>query len=174
MTNDIDKPSQELTTQQRAAVGKSAKGGITGRLKQALDLMIWQAMPWDQAAREVGMTVRNMRLSMNKPHVLAYLRRERGVRLVSGSAKNLARLEELRDQSDNITGAVQAAKTLEQMTSEAVGAPGAGPNGQPRAGWLIDLSGGSTQPGLQIVIVQGEQQPAGMTIDVTPNKDSAE
>jgi hypothetical protein len=89
---DPDKPSTELTTQQRAAIGKTVKGGVSGRLKAALDDMVWNGTAWDEAARKANLTVRAMRLAMGRPAVLAYLRRERGVRLVSASTKNLSRL----------------------------------------------------------------------------------
>jgi hypothetical protein len=177
MTTDDDKPSRELTTQQRATAGRSKRNGVSGRLKEALDLMVWQGMDWDKAAVKAGLTTRSMRLAMNRPHVLAYLRRERGVRLVSGSTKNLARLEELRDQDNNITGAVQAARTIETITSEAVGGPRTiGISGGPRAGYVIDLSDDGPSPGVVIVIepprAPEQPQSAGVTIDVTPTSGS--
>jgi hypothetical protein len=49
MTNDAEKPTQELTTQQRAAVGKSIPNGVSGRLKIALDDMTWNGTAWEEA-----------------------------------------------------------------------------------------------------------------------------
>jgi hypothetical protein len=62
MTHDADKPTQELTTQQRATAGKSVRNGVSGRLKAALDDMIEQGTPWEQAAVKSTLTVRAMRL----------------------------------------------------------------------------------------------------------------
>jgi hypothetical protein len=178
MTDETEKPAQELTVQQRAAIGKTIKGGVSGRLKAALDDMVWNGTAWDEAARKANLTVRAMRLAMGRPAVLAYLRRERGVRLVSASTKNLSRLEELRDQDANVTGAVQAAKAIEAMTSEAVGGPRTiGISGGPRAGYVIDLSDDGPSPGVVIVIEpprtpERQPQSAGVTIDVTPTSGS--
>jgi hypothetical protein len=62
MTDDIDKPSQELTVQQRAAIGKTTPNGVSGRLKAALDDMTWNGTPWEEAATKANLTVRAMRL----------------------------------------------------------------------------------------------------------------
>jgi hypothetical protein len=52
MTDDTEKPTQELTVQQRAAVGKTTPNGVSGRLKAALDDMTWNGTPWEEAARK--------------------------------------------------------------------------------------------------------------------------
>src|SRR5690242_12917254 len=119
MTDDIDtKPSQQLTLQQGNQADKSPKNGIGGRLKAALDDMVWNGTPWDQAARKANLTVRSMRMSMGKPHVLRYIRAQRGVLLAQSSPKTFHRLEALRDQDENRAAAVAAARTLEGMTNE--------------------------------------------------------
>jgi hypothetical protein len=64
---------------------------------------------------KAGLTVRNMRLAMKRPHVLRYLRHERDVLLASYVAQNPRRLAALRDQSTNMAAAVRAAATLEMM-----------------------------------------------------------
>src|SRR5450631_4904681 len=60
MTDETDKPSQALTTQQQAAVGKTTRNGVSGRLKAALDDMTWNGTPWEEAARKANLTVRAM------------------------------------------------------------------------------------------------------------------
>jgi hypothetical protein len=89
MTDDTDKPTQELTTQQRAAIGKTAPNGVSGRLKTALDDMIENGTPWEQAAVKANLTVRAMRLALKRPVVLKYLRQERHVLLARMSPQNL-------------------------------------------------------------------------------------
>ena len=172
---DPDKPSQALTTQQRAAVGKSKRNGVSGRLKEALDDMTWNATLWEEAARKANLTVRAMRLALKRPATLKYLRAERGVMMAQASAATFHRLDTLMRQDENKGAAVAAARTIEQMTNEALGiAPGGGAGiaGGPRAGYLIDLS---DQPRAGLVIVVNHP-PATVptedpfTIDVTPNK----
>lgn len=164
-------PSKELTTQQRAAIGKSKAGGVSGRLKAALDDMTWNGTPWDEAARKANLTVRAMRLALQRPHVLKYLRAQRGVLLAQASAQNFHRLEALRDQDENKNAAVAAARTLEGLANEALGArTGITIGGSGSAGYVIDLT--EPTPGVCIQIIERpkqEQQP-GVTIDVTPSE----
>jgi hypothetical protein len=165
------KPSQELTTQQKAAVGKTKAGGVSGRLKAALDDMTWNGTPWDEAARKANLTVRAMRLALKRPQVLKYLRTERGVLLAQASAKNFHRLAAIRDQDANRNAAVAAVRTLEGMADEALGATRL-PGGQ-RAGYLIDLSEPDEPRAGVVILIQPPKQPPeapGVTIDVTPSK----
>jgi hypothetical protein len=177
MTDAIDKPSKELTTQQRAAIGKTKAGGVSGRLKAALDDMTWNGTPWEEAATKANLTVRAMRLALARPVVLKYLRVERGVLLASSSGQNLRALQKLRDQDENRAAAVQAARALEGLTSEQFGEGGRSAPGSQRSGYMIDLRSDAEKPGLQIVIHHvTEEQPAGRVIDdenlidVTQNK----
>jgi len=168
MTDD-DKPSQELTQQQRAAVGRTTPNGVSGRLKNALDDMIENGTPWEQAALKSNLTVRAMRLALKRPPVLKYLRQERRVLLARMSPANLHALAKLRDQEENKAAAVTAARSLEAMASEVYG-EGAASSGGARAGYLIDLSD-EPKAGVVIVITpprEPQQQPGAM-IDITPN-----
>jgi hypothetical protein len=167
MTDDV----KALTTQQRAAIGKSVQGGVSGRLKAALDDMTWNGTPWEEAAVKANLTVRAMRLAMKRPAVLKYLRAERGILLASASAQNLHALAKIRDQGENRAAAVQAARALEGLASEQFGETGR-PGSGSRAGYLIDLSD-APKPGVTIVIhpAAREQEPAREMIDVTPSED---
>jgi hypothetical protein len=170
MDTMTDDTSKELTTQQRAAIGKTAPNGVSGRLKTALDDMVWNATPWEEAARKANLTVRSMRLAMRRPHVLSYLRDERRVLLATASPKNLKRLGELRDQDSNMAAAVTAAKTLEALADESL-PPGAMVGGGARAGFVIDLSDETT--GLSVRIVSPLPQRHGdAALDITPNADT--
>jgi hypothetical protein len=170
MTDEAEKPSQELTTQQRAAIGKTSPNGVSGRLKVALDDMTWNGTPWEEAARKANLTVRAMRLAMKRPVVLKYLRAERGILLASLSAGNLHALRNLRNQDENRAAAVQAARTLEGLTSEQFGEV-VRPGGGPRSGYLIDLSD-TPAPGLVIQVINREPaplRPGDDALDITPN-----
>jgi len=176
MTNP-DKPSQALTTQQRAAVGKSKRNGVSGRLKEALDDMTWNGTPWEKAARKANLTVRAMRLALKRPATLKYLRAERGAMMAQASASTFHRLDELMRQDENKGAAVAAARTIEQMTNEALGvSPSAGGVvGGARAGWHINLAEQQTA-GVVIYVHHREPAPvpaadkAGVVVDVTPNR----
>jgi hypothetical protein len=171
MTDGVDKPSQELTTQQRAAIGKTRPNGVSGRLKAALDDMTWNGTAWEEAALKANLTVRAMRLALKRPQVLRYLRAERGVLLASASSQNIHALARLRDQDEHRTAAVQAARTLEGLASDQFepSSRGSGAVGA-RAGWMIDLS--EDQKAGVVIIIQpptAAPQTPGPMIDVKPN-----
>src|SRR5262249_50238722 len=93
---------------------------IRGKLKTALDLMIWgdedrKALPWNEAARTANFNVRAMRKALERPHVREYLRQARRCFMDTLSAQTPARLAALRDQDDNRNAAVAAARTLEEI-----------------------------------------------------------
>src|SRR5215472_83385 len=57
---------------------------IGGRLKQALDLMVWgdgerRYLPDNEAAAIAGLNVISIRNALHKPHVLAYYKQQREV-----------------------------------------------------------------------------------------------
>ena len=169
MTDDADKPTQELTIQQRAAIGKSKPNGVSGRLKLALDDMTWNGTAWEEAARKANLTVRAMRLALKRPHVLKYLRAERGVLLATASGQNLKALATLRDQTENRAAAVQAARTLEGLATEQFGPEVRGFGDGAIAGWTIDLA--EPASGLHVRIVSPMPRRQGDdAIDVTPNE----
>jgi hypothetical protein len=123
---------------------------IGGRLKQALDLMVWgngerRYLPDNEAAAIAGLNVISIRNALHKPHVLAYYKQQREVLRSRESAANIHRLCEIRDAADNMP-AVNAIRALEGMDE---------------AGLMRRAT--DTTPGISIVI-RHEPQP----IDVTP------
>ena len=123
---------------------------IGGRLKQALDLMVWgngerRYLPDNEAAAIAGLNVVSIRNALHKPHVLAYYKQQREVLRSRESAANIHRLCEIRDAADNMP-AVNAIRALEGMDE---------------AGLMRRAT--DTAPGISIVI-RHEPQP----IDVTP------
>jgi hypothetical protein len=127
---------------------------VGGRLKQALDLMVWgdgerRYFPDNEAAAIAGMHVLAIRSALQKPHVLSYYKQQREVLRNRESAANIHRLCEIRD-ADNNMPAVNAIKALEQLSDE---------------------QSNKTQhasPGVTIRIVTNAT-PAQHAIDVTPN-----
>ena len=95
---------------------------IGGRLKQALDLMVWGDgergyLPDNEAAAIAGLNVISIRNALHKPHVLAYYKQQREVLRSRESAANIHRLCEIRDAADNMP-AVNAIKALEMIGDE--------------------------------------------------------
>lgn len=142
------------TPHQIAARDRSERRKVTGRLKRALDLMIWEGKRDNEAAVSAGMNVLSIRSALEKPHVLAYYKAQREVLRARECARNIHRLTEIRDKADNMP-AVQAIKMLEQLGD----------------GESVATSRGSvSSPGLTIQIVQvsGSAAIAAVPQDVTP------
>jgi cellobiose phosphorylase len=152
---DIDKP---ITRQAIAAKERSGKLTVSGKLKVALDCMLFEAASRADAATKAGMTDHSLRAALRKPHVSSYYRAGLEVLRTSERAKNISVLAEIRDKSDsNQMARVAAVKTLEQLSDAESRNRG---------------QGIPTMPGLQIVIVQpGETAKQPPIVDVTPNDD---
>lgn len=110
---------------------------VTGKLRQALDLMVWQGTKRDEAATQAGMLPKSLYNALRKHHVKAYYLGELEVLRTSARARNIHVLEEVRDQTGNQMARVNAVKALEQISDD----PQRGPAAQ-------------TVPGLVIQIVQ--------------------
>jgi hypothetical protein len=91
---------------------------ITGRLRHALDLMVWgdqngRPLPYDEAARSVNITTRSMRKSLERTATRLYLREQREVFRACLTAKSLWRLDQLSIQDENRNAAVAALRVIE-------------------------------------------------------------
>src|SRR6516164_3589392 len=90
---------------------------ITKRVKDAIHAMVVDKQRWDDAARSVGLTARHMRLALEKPHVIAYLRKQLDVSRGARQVANYHRLCEIADAENNMP-AVNAIKALEMIGDE--------------------------------------------------------
>jgi len=93
------------------------KQSISRKIREALDVMVWQGKHYDEAARSTDLPVRSMRRALSRPEVLSYLKREREVLRASMSGRNIHRLAEIRDAANNMP-AVQAIRALEEMGAD--------------------------------------------------------
>lgn len=110
---------------------------VTHKVREAIRLMVNEGKPWDEAAVEAGLTTRAMRMALEKPEVVAFLRKQKYVFREQASASNILRLTQIRDAADNMP-AVNAIKELEAMgQDEAVRARGGGSVSAP--GFTIQL-----------------------------------
>jgi hypothetical protein len=149
--NDLDKPA---TRQSIAAKNRSGKLTVSGKLKVALDAMLFAAARRPDAAIAAGMTDHSLRSAMKKTHVMAYYRQGLDVLRTSERARNISALAKVRDESENGMAVVAAAKALEQLSEEEA---------QRRP-----YGGNITQPGLTVLIVNPTAPAQREPIDVTP------
>lgn len=110
-TMSLDATTQP-TRQALAIPGRSGRNKVTGKLKVALEAMVFQAMQRKDAAQHAGLTDHALYYAFRKPHVKAFYFEQLDVLRTSAQARALTRLIELSDQSDNLTAAVAATRTL--------------------------------------------------------------
>jgi hypothetical protein len=109
-----------LPTRQAAAIpGRSRRGAVTGKLKTALDLMVWDNLKRKDAAEKAGLADSSLRFAMRKPHVMAHYNAELNALRLSLRARNLHRLDTIADGSKNDMAKVGAIKVLEQIADVA-------------------------------------------------------
>jgi hypothetical protein len=129
-----------LPTRQAAAVeGRSKRLRVTGKLRVAIEAMIWEGLTRKDAAAKAGLADSSLRFAMRKSHVMAHFNAELANLRTSLRARNVHRLDDIAHKSANDMARVQAVKTLEQLADVAE------QNHRP---------GQTTTPGIQIVIVQ--------------------
>jgi hypothetical protein len=80
----------------------------SGRVRAAIEFMVWQGHHRDEAAKFAGLKPKSLYNAFRKHHVRAYFLTELGVLRESGRARTFHRLEALRDQDDNKAAAVKA------------------------------------------------------------------
>jgi hypothetical protein len=137
----------EPTRQAIEAKGRTAPGRVTGKLKIAIERLVWFGDRRADAATAAGLTDHGLRSALRKPHVLGYLRSELALLREGERPRNVHRLAALRDQDENRNAAVAAIKVLEQLTDDPRSAVNISLT--IRAGYVIDLSP-DTRPAIDI------------------------
>ncbi len=92
---------------------RSERQRVTGKLRDALDLVVNEGLDPYEAAQKLGMHARSMRLALNKRHVLTYLRGAREVFRLQASAQNIHHAVELRANAKNEMARLGAMKFIE-------------------------------------------------------------
>ena len=121
----------------------------------AVNAMVDEGLTWQDAAAKVGIQTRQLRRWLEKPLVLAFMRKQREMLRESELASNILYLGRIKRAAPNMP-AVNAILALERM-GDATSTPG---------GSL------SHSPGITIQITTGqsdERQPVKTTIDLTAN-----
>jgi hypothetical protein len=142
--SENDLPTNFPTRQAVAIEGRSRRGAVTGKLKTALDLMVWDNFKRKDAAEKAGLADSSLRFAFRKPHVMAYY--HAGLKALRDNlrARNVHRLDTIADDSKNDMARVAAVKALEVIADQA--------DEKQRPGTAM-------LPGLQIVIVNGTTAP---------------
>lgn len=117
--SDASLTTTEPTKRQVGRREASTPFKVTGRLKRALMLMVWENRTDNEAAVETGMTLTNIRLAFQRPHVRAYLREQREVLRARECGRNLHTLLEVRDQKANAMARVKAVQEIERPGDNA-------------------------------------------------------
>lgn len=92
---------------------QSRKLQVTGRLKVALECMVWEGLKRDDAATKAGLTVHALYSALRKPHVKAEYLAQCEVLRTSGRARRIHRLEEISEATSNLNASVQAIRSLD-------------------------------------------------------------
>jgi hypothetical protein len=121
-----------IRTRQAAAIeGRSKRLTVTGKLKVAIEAMIWEALPRAEAAAKAGMADSSLRFALRKPHVLAHHNAELAALRTSLRARNAHRLNTIAQESKNHMASVAAIKTLEGLADASEQHLAAGPRQTP-------------------------------------------
>ena len=134
-----------LPTRQAAAIeGRSKRLAITGKLRIAIEAMIWEALPRAEAAAKAGMADSSLRFALRKAHVIAFHNAELATLRTSLRARSAHRLNTIAQESPNHMVSVAAIKTLECLAEASE----------------QHLGGGQRQtPGVVIQIIQPAAAP---------------
>lgn len=144
MTDNQQVMVPAVTRQKLAIEGRSRAGKVTGKLKIALDLMVWEKLTRSEAGKRAGLAEHSMRDAFRRPHVIAYYRAGCDALRENVTAKHIHNLDTIADTSKNDMARVASIKALAQMADEADN------NGR---------RGAVQTPGMQIVIIQAPSKP---------------
>ena len=106
----------------RLARNKTPPTRITTRVTRAVEHIVETGAAYNEAAAHVGMSTYRLRLALDKPHVIAFMRNRLHVSRELRSPKNFHRLCEIADAENNMP-AVNAIKALEQLSDEPTNKP---------------------------------------------------
>jgi hypothetical protein len=143
--------STDLT---KLSADRSKPLAVTGRLKRAIELMVWEGLTRDDAAVKAGLRPHSLYVAFRKPHVKSYYLAEVEVLRLSGRAKRLHRLDALAMQDENKNAAVAAIKVADAIPDELPQRFGTG----------------AQTPGVTIRIIQVAAPVSAPMVDVTAGR----
>jgi hypothetical protein len=132
------------------------KTRLSGRVKAAIELMVWKGQKRDQAADSAGLHRDSLRKALKRPDVLAHMRAQMDLLRTSAAAGTISRAEHLMHNADSEHVQLDATKWL-------AGLEGLSPVAKSEN---VHLHRGMT-PGLTIIygdwkphVIEGEAAPA--------------
>lgn len=103
------------TRQAIEAKTRSAPRRVTGKLLVACKSIVWQGYELDRAAKHAGLTTRSLRLALERPHVITFMKTEREVFRAYVSAQNIHHAVKMRNGAGNAMARLGAMKFIEQL-----------------------------------------------------------
>lgn len=102
-----------VRTRAPAKRNKRKSGGLSRKVKRAIDAMIWQGMSRKEAASHAELADESMRQALLKPQVIQYYNEQLDVLRTGGRATALNRIVSLARKSDSEKVGLDAAKYLD-------------------------------------------------------------
>lgn len=109
-------PSQPLAPKQT----RNHAPKVTGKVRIALDAMVWEGLPRKAAAEKAGISEHGLYKAFRKPVVKAFYLSELEVLRTSERARSIHRIAEIRDAADNMP----ALKAAEYFATDKAEMPG--------------------------------------------------
>lgn len=128
-------PLDDIDETSIVQLGDTPELRVSGRIRTALELIVYEGVPVTEAADRSGLQRSSLRAMLGMPKYAAVQAAMVKVLRTAERARNIRRLAEIRDQNRNLAAAVAAARTLEQIDQAA---PSVVVNINP--GWVIDMS----------------------------------
>jgi hypothetical protein len=135
---------------------------VTGKVKAAIEAMVWQGLKRDQAAQLAGMKDNSLYVAFRRPEVKAFYLAQCEMLRLSGKARRIHRLNEMVEQDDNKAAVVNAAMALERMGDDN---PASSLNNSRSPGVVVIIQQGGSGPAPSAVIGAQLTQPPQLTID---------
>jgi hypothetical protein len=141
---------------------------ITGKVKVAIDAMVWQGLKRDEAAQLAGIKDNSLYVALRRPDVKAYYLAECEMLRTSGKARRIHRLEAMLEQDDNKAAVINAALALENMGKDQASVNA----GQSRTAGVVVIIQGSAalsgnERGFNQPLDQNDAKPL-ITLDAGP------
>lgn len=113
MTDNL--PDATPTARPAADQQRSRPRRVTGKLKTALDKIVHEAAEMDVAATAAGITTRAVRMALQKPWVMGYMREQKALLVQELAAGNPHHLRTLRGASPNQMVRLGAVRAIEDI-----------------------------------------------------------
>lgn len=144
------------TSQQPAPTADRHLERVTGKVRTALDAMVWQGLPRAKAAEYAKISEHGLYKALRKPPVRAYYLAQLDVLRTSERARNIHTLADVRDTSGNQMARVAAVKALEQLDDS----PQSSASRQQTPGFVINVIAAPMMPHHREIVANRADPPA--------------